>query len=39
MRGKKREVLFKIESQEHFLQKISEDNKKLICKYTDNSML
>ena len=32
MRGKKREVLFRIESQEHFLEKTSVDNKKLICK-------
>ena len=33
MKGKKREVFFTMESQEHFLEKISPDNKKLICKY------
>lgn len=32
-KAKKREVLFAIESLEHFQEKINAENKKLICKY------
>ena len=32
MQKKKREVLFQVESQEHFQEKVSVENKKLICK-------
>lgn len=37
-KAKKRQVIYTIESLEHFQEKISAENKKLICKYLSTQL-